>query len=1178
MVSILVVDDERDIVDLLRDWLTLHRYQVLTTASSLEALALAEAEHPDLILMDVVMPEMTGIEACRALRKNESTSSIPIILITGRDLSGGRMEALTAGANDYVTKPINLEDLGRRIRTLLGMQTDPLKRSDRLLEETVQAALSILPCNLAWLLTVDPEGNYLTTRVVAASGGEAVADRFLKTLGDGSLQYRIPLRPTAGQSAENSPLLIQTMINGTAQFNLASTDLRTRGEEKIFRACEELNLYFITMVPLQTEGQVLGVLMMGSFEPRDVETPRGQQLLAAIINQAVTAVDNARLMRRLAEYEMDTSRERGFTQAVLDVMGDGLLLYNERSRVVFANRRLAQMSGYSSESLTGMAVEDLCHPDHRRRLRALISDPSPSQTATSFEFDLLCTDGSVLPVQAVLATGTVSRGKGEPERVIVLSDLSEHRARERMLIKQSHRLEALSRAAQAINSTLELDDAIQIILNEATAALGAVIASVLLRPPGTEELFIHSAAGPGAEQLRGRRIPLDKSIAGFVASEGLPMLVEDAYNDHRFFPEVDSITGIKTRSIAAVPLLVQDEAVGVVQVICEEVGAFDLDDLETLQGLARSAAMAFENASLFGETQRQVRELLLLLRASEAASSTLAIETVLRTVAHQLIDALDVTWCVISSWSPDVSALFKLAEVAQVAWPAGRGRGYPLQTDPLAQHVLKTGTPAATSLDDPDVPGARRERLMESNYWAVLVLPVKRQNRVLGIVELYHASDKLTFNEADIDRCLTILSGWQNALISDAEWMDVERIDELCHDLLDSTGTAWCSALAHPAGADTLTTIYEVGQAVWPLGQGESIVLDDASLRRVALMERTAVAARLDDQHLSPVDRVSLPQIDNGALLAAPLIAHGEAIGLVQLIDIDPRRVFSDNELSLAQAIANVVGSALENGRLYSALSRRAAQLEAAYNDLRDADRLTDEMIQNISHELRTPLAPVVGYTDMLLADDLGDLNEDQRRVIEIMNAQARMLTRMVSDIVTVQNPKEEMDRRSQVSLGMLAAAAVETAGVSAQKRGVHFDIAVRDNLPEIIADEERVLQVFENLLSNAVKFSPHGGAVKIAIYDVVHSIQVDVTDQGIGIPSEETEKIWRRFYQIDGSATRSFNGLGLGLTIVKQVIEKHNGRVWVSSEPGQGSTFSFTLPKGEAAAQDAQERIAATH
>jgi PAS domain S-box-containing protein len=1177
MATILVVDDERDIIDLLHDWLTLHRYQVVTTASSSEALTVAEAHPPDLILMNIVMPEMAGIEACRAFRTTETTRTIPIILITGQDLTGGLLEALTAGANDYITRPINLEDLGRRIRRLLGMQIDPLKRSDYLLEETAQAALSILPCNLAWLLTVDEEGNYLTTRTVAASGGDLAADRFLKTLGDGSLQYRIPLRAQKGSTSQSIPLLAQIVLNGTAVFNLVSTDLRTAGEEKIFHACEELNLYFITLVPLQTEGQVLGVLMMGSFEPRDVETPRGQQLLAAIINQAVTAVDNARLMRRLAEYEMDTSRERGFTQAVLDIMGDSLLLYDERSRIVFANNRLVQMSGYSSESLTGMAVEDICHYDHRRRLRALISDPSPAQNTVSFEFDLLRADGGTLPVQATLASGTVSRGKGEQERVIVLSDLSEHRAREQMMVKQSHRLEALSRAAQAINSTLELDEAIQIILNEATAALGAVIASVLLRPPGTDELFVHSAVGPGADQLRGRRVPLDKSIAGFVASEGLPMLVEDVTTDSRYIPEIDSVQGLTTRSIAAVPLLVQDEAVGVVQVICEDVDAFDLNDLETLQGLARSAAVAFENASLFGETQRQVRELLLLLRASEAASSTLAIETVLLTVAHQLIDALDVTWCVISSWSPDVSALFKMAEVAQVIWPAGRGRGYPLASDLMAQHVIRTGTPAATSLDDADIPASRRERLMENNYWAVLALPLKRQNRVLGMVELYHASNRLMFNEADINRCQVLIAAWQTGLANDTEWLDIERIDELCRDLLGGTGAAWCSVMAHPSGADILTTVYEIGQAVWPMGQGESIVLDDASLRRVALMERTVVAARLDDHHLSTVDRVALPQIDNGALLAAPLMAHGEAIGLVQLIDIDPRRVFSDNELSLAQAIANVVGSALENGRLYSALSRRAQQLEAAYNDLREADRLTDEMIQNISHELRTPLAPVVGYSDMLLADDLGDLNEDQRRVIEIMNTQARMLTRMVSDIVTVQNPEEEMNRRSSVSLAMLASAAVETAGVSAQKRGVYFVIDVPDNLPEVSADEERVLQVFENLLSNAVKFSPQGGEVRIAISDIGHSLQVDVTDQGIGIPQEEHPKIWRRFYQIDGSATRSFNGLGLGLTIVKQVVEKHNGRVWVSSKPGQGSTFSFLLPKGEELPQSTPERIAAS-
>jgi signal transduction histidine kinase len=469
-----------------------------------------------------------------------------------------------------------------------------------------------------------------------------------------------------------------------------------------------------------------------------------------------------------------------------------------------------------------------------------------------------------------------------------------------------------------------------------------------------------------------------------------------------------------------------------------------------------------------------------------------------------------------------------------------------------------------TSIDAPGVEPARRQALLDASYWSMVGVPIVVKGKVVGLAELYHSSSQALFSETDLDRSLAVMASWRNAFPTDLSWDAPECLEALGRDLLAATAAAWCTLLAYELEAGRLRVLYETGQAVWPIGRGESHRLDDTSLRRIALMERTAVAAGLSDPHTSDADRAALPNIDQGMMLVAPLMAHGEAIGIVQLIDIDSRRVFTENELSLAQAIANVVGSALDNGRLYSALSRRAAQLEAAYNDLRDADRTTDEMIQNISHELRTPLAPIIGYTDMLLAEDLGPLTEDQRRVLEIIGTQSRLLTRMVADILIVQNvPQEPLHLRTG-SLSRIADSAIQSITLEASKHRIEFITDFPDDLPDLPLDEERILQVFESLLDNAVKFSPKGGTVLVAVKDVGHSLQVDIVDQGVGVPQEEHQKIWRRFYQVDGSTTRSYNGLGLGLTIVKQVVERHEGRAWVTSEPGKGSTFSFTLPKRE--------------
>ncbi len=1158
MPTILVVDDEPRITELMRDWLTLHRYEVVTASNGHDALRLTQEHRPDLILLDVMMPDLSGIEVCRRLRSERRTASIPIILVSGRDPSGGRVEGLLAGASDYVTKPVNLPDLNDRIQVLLA-RGKSLDRSERLLYETVHAALAILPCQLVWLLSLSADESQLVSRAIAASGDQ-VAARFMRAMTNGEKRLSLDLSDQADGSGGG--VLARAALFGAAEFNLSLSDLRQRGDDNLARACEAVNLGFVTAIPLQGAGAVLGTLLLGTVEPLDVETTRGQQLLAAAVGQAATAADNARLVRRLLERESQTTGERVFYELVLDTMPDGLLLVNDQAQITFANRRLTLMTGHSTEALMKMKLEELCIPDDQERVRSALAVGGLTETS-SFEITLLAANGNTLPVLITRSGRTVARKDAVHERVLVLTDIRELNARKQALLKQSGYLVALNRASQAASSTGSLDEALKIILNEALSALGAKAAVVLLLPPDAKELFCHTAAGPFAGELKGQRFTLSQSIAGYVVREYQPVLLDDAYSDERFKPALFA-EGMQIRAIAVVPISVQEEAIGVIEVISDQERAFTLEDIQLLQGLARSAAMAIENASLFGETQRQLRELRLLLQVSEAASSTLTLETVLETISRQLLDALHVTWCTISSWERGESSLVKLAEIAEISGPGSRTPDISLKELPRTWDALKSGTPFATFVDAPDIEPLRRQALADSQHSSVLVLPVAIQGKVVGLAELYHASGRVAFSAVDIDRSQAVLASWRSAFPSDLSWDAPECLQALGRELLGATGTAWCAVFAYQANRDSLCAIYETGQTVWPVGQGESYRLDETSLRRIALMERTAVTARLDDPHLSPADRAALTRIKTGAMLLAPLIAHGEAIGIVEMMDQDARRTFSESELNLAQAIANVIGSALENGRLYSALAKRAAQLEAAYNDLRDADRTTDEMIQNVSHELRTPLASIIGYADMLAAEDLGTLTEEQKLATEVITTQSRLLTRMVGDIVTVQEVGNEPLERHLCSLSHLANLAIQSIRLEAAKNKIEFVTDFSPDLPEIYVDEERILQVFENLLNNAVKFSPDGGKVLVSIRDIGHSLQVDITDHGIGMPPEEHAKIWRRFYQVDGSRTRRFGGLGLGLTIVKQVVEEHEGHVSVESLPDQGSTFIFSIPKLE--------------
>lgn len=1149
MPTILVVDDQPQMIEMIAEWLRRHRYEALSATNGEEAIRLAVAHQPDLILLDVMMPQMDGIEVCQRLRGHEHTSHIPVMLMTAYDPLVGQVEALKAGATDYITKPFAFEELDKRMRSLLSYEENFTDQSQHLLDETIRAALTLVPCNLAWLLVIDPQRAMLVGQAIASTQGERATRAFLERLTSGSGEFVAPLDPQGG-------LLERVALSGKAELNLALSALRDSGEHTLYEACANLDLYYISVLPLHMSGTPLGALLIGSREPRDVETTHGQQVLAAIATQAAAVVNNARLMRTLARREVQNRRERLFRQTVLDTMGDGLLVYDQEGCIRFANRRLALMTGYEIEALLGTPIKALFDPQDQARIDALLAAPSDNRTS-SLEGHLLRADGRRLPVLAVQAASSIGEAN---ERVMVVTDLSELKARGEELNRQAQRLGALNRAGQAISSALSLDETIQAILKEATSAVGAREASVLLLLPDGRELGFHVGLGPYADLLRNVRIPITKGIAGYVAREGRSVILADAYEDERFYSAIDALTGMRTRSLAAVPLIVEGRTIGVLEVINKEQGVFDEDDREILESLARSAAIAIRNARLYDTAQRRVRELTVLLRASETASSTLAVEQVLERVAHQLIDALAGQWCAISSWDKEQDRLQRLAEAVDIVWPAGGGYAVDLSRSPRAQQALaaRRALLLTAQLEDGDEPLGG---VPAGGFSSRLLVPIVIGKRAVGLAEIYRGREQPPASERDRQRCEAALAAWAAALSHNDRWDGADSLRRLGQALRQAGDAAYCTLLACHSDGHSLLALHQHGSVAWPMGQGPSYPLDTDSLRRVALIERTPVSMRLEPESLSPTDRLAFPQ-SSGAVLIIPLIAHGEAIGLVELMDTDPTRTFSDDDLSLAQIIGNVVGNALENARLYAALVQRAAQLEAAYNDLQEADRLKDEWIQNVSHELRTPLTSIVGYTDLLFSQDLGPLTEEQQKALHIIREQGNHLAEMVENLLTIQRTEREPLNRTLVSLSEVAEGAIRDILPRAAQANVEIVTEFGDPPPQAWVDAELMEQVFKHLLENAVKFSPHGGQVTVHIEDVGIGIRAEVVDQGVGIPPGEHDKIWRRFYQVDGSMTRAYGGAGLGLAIVKEVVEKHGGHVDVISAPGKGSRFLIILPK----------------
>jgi hypothetical protein len=293
--------------------------------------------------------------------------------------------------------------------------------------------------------------------------------------------------------------------------------------------------------------------------------------------------------------------------------------------------------------------------------------------------------------------------------------------------------------------------------------------------------------------------------------------------------------------------------------------------------------------------------------------------------------------------------------------------------------------------------------------------------------------------------------------------------------------------------------------------------------------------------------------------LIVPLVIQERVVGLIAAAYTSEICCPGEREIALVTGIARQAAIAIENASLYQDLQLHATRLERAYSDLKELDKHKTQFIQNVSHELRTPFTLIKGYLELLLDEEMGSLNDKQKEALEAVTERTRVLGRLINDIVTIQSIDASSLDVQEFELPPLFHVAVENAQVRAP--GVRLQSETPPGLPPVKADPNLIERALNHLLDNAIKFSPDGGAITLRARAEGQMVRVEVEDNGIGIPPEALPFVFDRFYQVDGSTTRRFDGAGLGLAVVKQIAEVHGGQIGVRSIEGQGSTFYFTLP-----------------
>lgn len=404
---------------------------------------------------------------------------------------------------------------------------------------------------------------------------------------------------------------------------------------------------------------------------------------------------------------------------------------------------------------------------------------------------------------------------------------------------------------------------------------------------------------------------------------------------------------------------------------------------------------------------------------------------------------------------------------------------------------------------------------------------------------------------------------------TEARLRKLERILEISRELTSTVSLGplltrivdTAAELTDSEGASILLRDTRTGELRFRTATGEKSdqladipVPIEGSIAGTVLMCREPIIvadARTDPRHFGGVgEKIG---VETRSLLAVPLQVKEHCIGVLEAMN-KRGGTFSQEDVETLMALAAQAAVAIENARLVSALRK-------AYEQLGELDRLKSDFISIASHELRTPLSLILLYA-AILREEAGEGDATATRLDAVLRAAMRlrniietMLNLSYLESGELQLEATHFDLREEV------AAACEDYRPLMESNGLELTMSLPGSEMPICADRGKLRVVLDNLLSNALKFTPAGGKVNVALGRRGKELEISVADTGIGIPPQALERIFDRFYQVEDHMTRRQGGMGLGLSIVKGLVEMHGGRVWAESKEGEGSRFIVVLP-----------------
>ena len=654
------------------------------------------------------------------------------------------------------------------------------------------------------------------------------------------------------------------------------------------------------------------------------------------------------------------------------------------------------------------------------------------------------------------------------------------------------------------------------------------------------------------------------------------------------FPTLGSITGFL--SFLSAPLRQKGEFIGSLNARRNEVRPFTPAQIKLLETFADQAVIAIENVRLFNELQERLEQQTATSKILRViASSPTDIQPVLDAVTSSAIRLCNATDAIIFRLDGPrffLAAHSGLHEALPAGSPVPLGRGFPPGRAVLERTTIVVSDMAKeVESEFPDTKALQQRY----GYRSVAATPLLREGTAVGALQVLRTEVR-PFTEKQIALLKTFADQAVIAIENVRLFKELEtRTRELAQSVgelkaLGEVGQAVSSTLDLQTVLSTIVghavqlsgtnggVIYEYDEAaqefllrashrmeeemvealrVAPVRLGEG-----ATGRAVTIRAPVQISDILDQREYTGTRaRPLLTRFGYRSLLSVPLLREQQIIGA---LTVWRKQVgsFSAEVVNLLQTFATQSALAIQNARLFREIEDKSRQIEAA-------NRHKSEFLANMSHELRTPLNAIIGFSEVLGERMFGELNEKQAEYTDDILSSGRHLLSLINEILDLS--KVEAGRMELELATFDLPLAIENARTfvreRATKHGINLDVTIDERLGEFVGDERKIKQILLNLLSNAVKFTPEGGRIGINARQADGAVEISVTDTGIGIAPEDQATIFEEFRQVGGDYAHKKEGTGLGLTLAKKFVELHGGRIWVESEVGKGSKFTFTLP-----------------